>query len=172
MLLSCALGATLGWGCSSAPAEPNATPDLSNNLEAHGLEVALAEARRAGPEGALVVRLAFGAGADLDLFVSDPRSETVYFANRHARSGGRLAADLRCDAPAPRIETVRFEHPLPGRYRIGVDYPAACGPNEAPAVFVVEWRTGDRGQRARGRALPLAFDTIAMEFELPAPDAL
>jgi hypothetical protein len=173
VLLSCVLAATIGWGCSSPSPEPDAAPDLSSNIEANRLEAALAEARSlAGPDEALVVRLAFGADADLDLFVSDPRSETVYFAKRRSRSGGRLAADLRCDAPGPRIETVRFEHPLPGRYRIGVDYPEACGRDAAPVIFVVEWRRGDRGRLARGRALPLAFDTIAMEFELPAPDAL
>jgi hypothetical protein len=167
-LLACVLATMIG--CSSAPSvdpvEPDAALELSRDVEADRLEAALAAAPRPGPEDELVVRLAFGADVDLDLFVSDPRSETVYFANRRARSGGRLAADLRCDAPAPRIETVRFEHPLPGRYRIGVDYPGACGGDAKPAVFVLEWRAGDRGRLARGRAQPLVFDTIAMEFEL------
>lgn len=134
------------------------------------LEEALA-ALPAEPGGVLVVRLVFGPRADLDLFVSDPRSETVYFANRRARSGGRLAADVRCDAPAPRVETVRFEQPLPGRYRIGVDYPEVCpetrGGEPKPAVFVVEWRAGDAAGLAHGRVEPLVFDSIALEFELP-----
>ena len=32
-------------------------------------------------EGTFVVRLAFEAGSDLDLYVSDPLQETVYYAN-------------------------------------------------------------------------------------------
>jgi hypothetical protein len=166
-LLAYALGAITGWGCGPAP-EPDAPPDLSRSVEADWLEAALVDTHRPAPEDELVVRLAFGAGADLDLFVSDPQSETVYFANQEARSGGSFAEDLRCDAPSPRIETVRFERPLPGRYRIGIDYPGACGDDPNPAIFVVEWRLDDLGDRVRGRIQPLVFDNIALEFELPA----
>ena len=95
-------------GCASTPEEP---PDLPP---------------RAAPAGALRVELAFGQDADLDLYVTDPLQETVYFANTPSQQGGVLLDDRRCDSPPPRIETVVFEHPPPGRYRVGVDYPRRC----------------------------------------------
>ncbi len=87
-----------------------------------------------------MVRLAFGAEADLDLHVTDPLQETLYFAERSVRSGGRLEADLRCAAPAPRIEVVRFAEPRPGRYRVGVDFMRRCddGVRAAPWVMSID----------------------------------
>ena len=90
------------------------------------------------PAGTLRVRLAFPEGADLDLFVTDPAQESVYFANSPSRSGGRLERDVRCGDPGPRIETVVFPAAAPGRYRIGVDHPRRCEPAPGgPAPFVV-----------------------------------
>src|SRR5262245_1845234 len=61
------------------------------------------------PAGGLRVERHFGAEADLDLYVTDPLQETVYFANSPTRRGGRLEQDLRCDAATPRSEVVVFE---------------------------------------------------------------
>jgi hypothetical protein len=76
--------------------------------------------------GALRVRLAFGPEADLDLYVTGPSQETVYFANTPSREGGELAFDRRCDDPAPRIESVVFPDAEPGLYRVGVDFMVRC----------------------------------------------
>lgn len=119
--------------------------------------------------GTLVVRLAFEPGADLDLYVTDPRLETVYYANTPIVSGGRLEVDRRCEADeegAVRVEEVRFDAPLPGRYRVGVDFPHRCegGPDEVPYVVSIEDR-GTRSQR-RGMARWLEFTTIVHEFEV------
>ena len=167
LLASTLCCAALAVACEPRP--PDSAPDLSTSAEAAVLEAALEAMPHAAAPDAVVVRLAFGAAADLDLFVSDPRHETVYFANKRARSGGRLAADLRCDAPAPRIETVRFENALPGRYRIGIDHPVACSDDPAAAVFVVEWPSDGQIQRARGSVAPLVFDSIVQEFDWEAP---
>ena len=43
------------------------------------------------PAGALRARLVFSADADLDLYVTGPDLETVYFANTPTRLGGVLA---------------------------------------------------------------------------------
>jgi hypothetical protein len=86
--------------------------------------------------GVLRVSLVFGEDADLDLYVTDPAQETVYYGNTPSRAtGGLLEADLGCDAPAPRVETVRFEAPQPGRYRVGVDHAERCRPGRAAARF-------------------------------------
>lgn len=124
-------------------------------------------AATSAPEpGALRVRLLFGADADLDLFVTDPRQETVYFANTPSlASGGALDADRRCDAPAPRVETVTFAAPPAGRYRVGVDYPERCGAGRAPAAYRVAaeaqgWRQERAGTIEFGR-----FDPAVLEFD-------
>ena len=118
--------------------------------------------REAAPApGELRVELVFGAGADLDLYVTDPAQETVYFANTPlAGSGGRLEADLRCDAAAtPRIETVVFASAPPGRYRVGVDRAGTCEAGGSAAerfLVTVEFgRAAARGaRRDPARALP------------------
>ncbi|MFQ5699814.1 MAG: hypothetical protein ACE5IL_16240 [Myxococcota bacterium] len=135
--------------------------------EANALVAALEASSQPPPRaGSLRVRLAFGAGADLDLYVTGPARETVYFANSPARSGGTLERDLRCDGPAPRIEVVRFERAAPGRYRVGVDFPRRCGGGRDPVSFVVYLET-DRGRRERrGSILPGHFLPIVLTGEL------
>jgi len=114
--------------------------------------------------GALRVRLAFGAGADLDLYVTDPLQETVYFANNPSRAGGRLERDLRCDDSAPRIETVTFPDPHPGVYRVGVDFPESCERSRDPVAFaVVVEQDGRVLAEQRSGIMPLYFAPIVLE---------
>ncbi|MFQ5417483.1 MAG: hypothetical protein ACE5FL_10600 [Myxococcota bacterium] len=95
------------------------------------------------PEQALAgcdlrVRLAFDDAADLDLYVTGPRQETVYFANTPSAIGGELEHDLRCDSPAgARVETIRFPAAPPGRYRVGVDFAERCQLPARPVAFTV-----------------------------------
>jgi hypothetical protein len=120
-----------------------------------------------GAPAALRVRLVFGAGADLDLFVSDPHAETVYFGHSPSESGGLLDADRRCGDPSPRVEEVRFASPLPGRYRVGVDWSGACaGGGGAPEPFVVEVVHAGRRTLERAEAPPDRFTPVVLEFEI------
>lgn len=149
--------ASLTIGCASPP--PSA-PDLAAALRAGP----------AAPGGALRVSLAFDAGADLDLYVTDPALETVYFANTPSRLGGALDADRRCDAPAPRVETVRFDPAPAGRYRVGVDYPESCaGADAAPFALRVE---GPGVELEQAGEVELGhFRSRALEFQVEAgPD--
>lgn len=119
-----------------------------------------------------MVRLVFGDAADLDLFVTDPLQETVYFGNTPTRAGGALDRDLRCDAPVPRVETVTFEAPPPGRYRVGVDHPRRCNGGRDPAPFAVEVLADGRELARREGEIPLSrFESKVLELELPAPPA-
>jgi len=136
-----------------------------------------APARTPPAAGELRVELVFGAGADLDLYVTDPAQETVYFANTPSRaSGGRLEADLRCQAGtgAPRVETVVFASAPTGRYRVGVDYAAACeaGGDAAEAfLVVVEFgglRRGEPRREVRGEISRGSFLPQVLELDLPA----
>lgn len=166
----------LATGCDGGPppgpvvAEPPAwTPERTRAAQA--LAELLAAGEPAGPDG-LRVQLAFGAEGDLDLYVTDPLEETVYHGNTPSRTGGALAEDRRCVHPAPRVETVQFPAPLaPGRYRVGVDYPRACGDARAPAPFAVAV-DGPAGRTThRGLARHQAFEPIVLELEIAAAAA-
>ena len=111
------------------------------------------------------VRLEFGAGADLDLFVTDPMHEEIYFANSPSRLGGVFEADRRCDDSAPRVETVRFSPAPAGRYRVSVDFPIRCRPGveEAPYRVIVE--ANGEEQRVEGTAQFGSLEHIVVEFE-------
>ena len=127
---------------------------------------ALHDAPAVPAPGALVVRLAFGADADLDLYVTDPLRETVYFANPRSRAGGRLDRDRTCSDAPPRIETVVFEHPPPGRYRVGVDYPRPCAAGGPAVPFAVE-ATRDGHRQGRESAIePRRFVPVVLEVDV------
>ncbi|MDJ0867394.1 MAG: hypothetical protein QNK03_14885 [Myxococcota bacterium] len=121
-------------------------------------------------DGALRAELIFGAAGDFDLYVSGPLQETVYFANTPARSGGRLLADRGCRDATPRIETVVFESPQPGPYRVGVDFHTPCEGHEGPAPFAVRVVHPGGQAEAQGSLEPEHFEPIVLELELaPAP---
>jgi hypothetical protein len=168
-----------GAGCCSDGSGPNSESNegwSSRQRRTRAvLEEALASAPEVGSEEGLVVRLAFDAGADLDLFVTDPLHESVYFGNSPSGSGGVLRADRRCDDPTPRIEEVRFDEPLAGRYRVGVDHHVHCkgGPFRSAAskrgVYVVHVQHADRRWRSAGIIERGHFEIVALEFELVPP---
>jgi hypothetical protein len=155
-------------GCGNEPPKPPplpAPPEWTEALraEADALEAALA-AEPPAPAGELVVRLAFGDGADLDLYVSDPLDETVYYANTPARSGGALDADRRCEHAGRRVETVRFAAPPHGRYRAGVDFPEVCGEGARVAAFALSVDSGGERRLLRGLAEWNVFASRVDEF--------
>lgn len=160
-----AFALALTQGCAASKTPPPAPAKLAGGAAADALATLL-DAPHEAAANAFVVRLAFDGSADLDLYVTDPLTETVYFANTPVRSGGALAADRTCDDSPPRVETIVFERPLPGRYRIGVDHIRSCG-SAQPAAFAVRAQIGEQRADATG-ALPLGrFDPIVLELDLP-----
>jgi hypothetical protein len=128
----------------------------------------------------LLVRLAFEDVADLDLFVTDPALESVYFAYTPARSGGVLVDDRACGDPAPRVEIVHFADPLPGRYRVGVDFHRRCEAKPSSTrtagvagegLYRVRVDEGGRVLEREGLLTPGLFEVIVLEFEVGADGA-
>lgn len=142
--------AALTTACATAPVPP---------ATIEGLRSAPLEA------GTLRVQLVFDATADLDLYVTDPALETVYYANTPSRLGGALEADRRCDAQAPRIETVDFEAAPAGIYRVGVDFPERCGrADRVPFTLVIRGPGIDRIEK--GEVAFGTFQPKVLELEL------
>ena len=147
---TCVLGSlaaiALGLGCANAPVAPPAaaTPGAD----------------------ALHFRLVFGATADLDLYVTGPDHETVYFANTPSAAGGALDADVRCDGPTTRVEAVVFPAPRAGRYRVGVDYPQRCGLSRAPVPFLVVVEGPGLVREARGKIALGQFRLKVLELDI------
>jgi len=172
-VLLAALLAVASPGCDDAPPPapppvPEAVWTSARSQEAETHVQRLAEQAPAAP-GELFVRLAFGPEADLDLYVTGPDEETLYYANTPGKNGGELVEDRRCAHEGPRIETVRFPAPLaPGRYRVGVDYPHACGDRSAPAPFVVRIDGPQGVTERRGLARHHVFEPVVLEFDVPA----
>jgi hypothetical protein len=122
---------------------------------------------------AVRVSLLWSDPVDLDLYVTDPALETVYFANNPSGSGGRLEEDVGCPEPqTPRagpasVETVSWKNPPLGKFRIGVDFIEACDTGIAEARFlVVVDANGERREKA-GKVDLERFDPVVLEFDLP-----
>lgn len=151
--------------CAGGPSSDQASSDALA-AEANRLARVLAAEPESTAAVALRVRLAFGSAADLDIYVTDPNQETAYFANTPTKLGARLLRDVLCGAPTPRIETVTLEDPLPGRYRVGVDYPRSCGDERGAVSFVVYFDTNGRRETRRGSIKPGEFLAIVMEVDV------
>ena len=136
--------------------------------EANALAAQLAALPLPPPDpGEIRVRLVFGEAADLDLYVTDPLQETVYFANSPSRSGGRLERDVRCGEPLPRIETIEFAAAAPGRYGVGVDFPPeVCSEVKGAVGFVVVFESHGERQEKRLSIRPGEFLPIVLEVDL------
>ena len=159
--------------------------ERSSALEARG--AVIAARLRAVNDGklehyqGLVVQLAFGPEADLDLYVTDPLLETVYFANKKGRSGGKINEDRRCDTPLEsaqeiHIEEVRFETPLSGRYRVGVDYSGRCNASgatgfEERAAYAISVLNAGKRQNVQGTVGYHFFEIAALDFDIGATDS-
>jgi len=149
-LIGAALLALAGAGCSDAPAP---LPSLS----------ALAEHPVATHD--VRVQLVFGEEADLDLFVTDPMHEEIYFANSPSRLGGVLEADRRCDDPVPRVETIHFSPAPAGRYRVSVDFPIRCRPEIEAVPYRVIVEANGKLERVEGTAQFGQLEHIVIEFD-------
>ncbi|MCP4003757.1 MAG: hypothetical protein GY725_06135 [bacterium] len=165
MMACTALSLFLFLSCRTLPEE------AKEFLSEHGDEIhALVEALEAGnsrrPSGGLLVRLAFGPQADLDLFVTAPDQETVYFANSPTRLGGTLARDVRCGETPPAIERVLFPGVQPGRYRVGIDFPRRCDAGDAAVPYALHIEHDGGAREAQGLIRPGEFLTIVLEEDV------
>ncbi len=119
------------------------------------------------------VTLAWSADVDLDLYVTDPAQETVYFANTPSGSGGKLEHDTTCGAVASskpgstRTESVHWDRPPTGQYRIGVDFIDGCRSSADEVSFRIAVDLGDRRREKVGKIAKSRFEPVILEFDVP-----
>ncbi len=125
-----------------------------------------------GRSDGLNVFLAWSAPVDLDLYLTDPTLETVYFGNNPSSTGGQLLRDARCSdvrRGGPFVEQAHVSAPKAGRYRVGVDFIDVCAaPRQAVSFRIVAQFDGDR-REITGTVLPEQFQPVVLEFELRSP---
>ena len=152
-----ACGALLGCAAKPSPAPPPAPA-------------------AGAPEGELRVTLSWSGGVDLDLYVTDPTQETVYFANPRSGSGGKLEHDVGCPpvsnskAESVSAESIRWEHPPPGKYRVGVDFIDACGSSTGEASFRIAVDVAGTRQERVAKVAKDRFEPVIVEIEVPAAE--
>lgn len=122
------------------------------------------------PAAGLRVMLTWDGTADLDLYLTGPSWETVYFGNNPSSEGGKLERDVRCadlsEAGEPPLESATFAEPAAGHYRIGVDYMEACGGQSDPQPYRLLVEYGGVRHEQVGVARHHEFVPIVLEFEL------
>lgn len=81
----------------------------------------------------LLVMIQWNSRVDLDLFLTGPAGETIYFGNRKARAGYMMREESDCKtisaSSKPYHETALIPAARVGRYRVSVDYILSCGSN-------------------------------------------
>lgn len=119
----------------------------------------------------VTVTLRWTAPVDLDLYVTDPVLETLYFANPRTASGGVLERDARCAdrQPAERVERARWTRPPPGRYRVGVDFLETCSGRAAEVTYSLRVEIEGRREEIVGHARRAERDPRVLEFTVAAP---
>jgi hypothetical protein len=149
--------ALLGAACAGRPPGPTPAPSA---------------AAEPPPAGGIRVSLLWKAPVDLDLYVTDPALETVYFANSPSASGGKLASDVRCsdlqDGKGNHVqsESVVWPTGTPGRYRVGVDFIDRCGNEVSEVGFRVVADPGGKPTEQVGVVAADRFLPVALEFDV------
>lgn len=121
----------------------------------------------------LRVSLVWVEPVDLDVYVTDPSLESIYFGNPRSQSGGVLGNDVACAdigraaVGAAAVERVEWARPPGGRYRVGVDFPEACGSAAGEVAYRVVVEFAGKRQERSGTVHRAIFEPVAFEFDVP-----
>lgn len=113
--------------------------------------------------GDVQVTLTWQAEVDVDLYVTDPAGDTVYYGNRSVRSGGELDRDNRCgDFEWGRPENVYWPQAgaPAGTYTVQVRYYGACGAEDPTVAWTVRVIVGGTAQSFTGALAPYEEQTV------------
>ncbi len=120
----------------------------------------------------LIIELVWENPVDLDLFLTDPTGETVYFANRISKSGVRMGLESGCSEVSKNHasygEIAKIEKALLGRYRVSVDFIKDCGNTSLDAEFevILKNKEGDVIDSARSSVQYRLLNPVGWEFRI------
>jgi hypothetical protein len=107
--------------------------------------------------GDVQVTLTWQADVDVDLYVTDPAGDTVYYGNRRVSSGGELDRDNMCgDFEWGRPENVYWPQAgaPAGTYTVKVRYYGSCGSEGPTVAWTVRVIAGGSAQSFTGVLAP------------------
>ncbi len=121
----------------------------------------------------LLVTIQWNSRVDLDLFLTGPAGETIYFGNRKARAGYMMREESDCktigSSSNPYHETAFIPVARVGRYRVSVDYILSCG-SDLTEVDATVFLFNDQTQAELGSETFIVkrqeLKTVAWEFEV------
>ncbi len=123
--------------------------------------------------GGVQVTIGWDTGADIDLYVTDPSGETIYYnaKHRHSPLGGELDHDARGDCRPeqdhPRVENAYWPSPAPkGEYAVDLQYFGPCGDTKQTHV-VMSVAVGGRVLGSFRYALRPEERVRALHFQVP-----
>ncbi|MBI5514405.1 MAG: hypothetical protein HY909_11595 [Deltaproteobacteria bacterium] len=91
--------------------------------------------------GNIQVTAAWGTSSDIDLHVTDPMGEEVYFGHRQSSSGGVLDHDANaaCSVAPPTVENVYWSSPQPpqGTYQVRMVAYDMCNNGATPVTMSI-----------------------------------
>lgn len=114
--------------------------------------------------GPIQVTLEWDGPADLDLFVTDPAGEQVWYRNTTVSSGGLLDVDARadCQDTGSTVENIVWQGTPPaGTYRVSVDHYSECGQAGAVSYTATLRRNGQVVEIWRGAVAAEEDDTYS-----------
>jgi hypothetical protein len=113
--------------------------------------------------GDVQVTLTWQADVDVDLYVTDPAGDTVYYGNRNVSSGGELDRDNMCgDFEWGRPENVYWPQAgaPAGEYTVKVRYYGSCGSEDPTVAWTVRVIVGGTAQSFTGVLAPYDEQTV------------
>jgi hypothetical protein len=121
--------------------------------------------------GDIQVTLRWATTDDLDLYVTDPEGQIVYYGNPSIPSGGRLDVDANAgcgESNSSPIENVFWppSQAPTGNYQIKVELYSRCNPGSAPIPFEVRLLVRGEIQTLTGSASDAQVST-SFPFTLP-----
>ncbi|MEJ6477534.1 MAG: hypothetical protein QNL92_02495 [Octadecabacter sp.] len=143
--------ALLDQGCAPPPPQPQEEARAPDNIDER-LD------RENAQDGELTVTLAWDSTADLDLHVTCPGGDTIFYENRGSMTdgcGGMLDIDANAGigGTSEPVEHIVFENPSPGEYRVRVHLFRNTAPPQTQS-FRLRIQTGSDIQNLSGSVGP------------------
>ncbi len=121
----------------------------------------------------LRLELIWNEAVDLDLFVTGPAGETIYYGNKQSKNGNKVVEESNCKSLVAQPKFLREVVIIPsaqrGKYRVSVDFIFHCGTGLEKAdaeLILFNDLTSDQLSDQKIVVRRQFLNTVAMEFEV------